>query len=77
MPRTRRSRGSLARDSVALFVRTTLRERTLLCKRNIAPTITGSRVADVAAVRAAATGSTRNSNNTTTSFRKPKLGRRF
>jgi hypothetical protein len=37
----------------------------------------GSRVADVAAVRAAATGSTRNSNNTTTSFRKPKLGRRF
>jgi hypothetical protein len=76
---TRCSRGSLARDSVALFMRTTLRERTLLCKRNIAPTIItmGSRVADVAAVRAADTGSTRNSSNTMTSFLKRKLGRRF
>jgi hypothetical protein len=75
---TRCSRGSLARDSVALFMRTTLRERTLLCKRNIAPqTITGSKVADVAAVRAAGTGSTRNSNNTTNSFLKRKLGRHF
>jgi hypothetical protein len=74
---TRRSRGSLARDSVALFMRTTLRERTL-CKRNIAPkTIAGSKVADVAAVRAAGTGSTRNFNNTTNSFLKRKLGRRF
>ena len=76
---TRRSRGSLARDSVALFMRTTLRERTLLCKRNIAPKIiiTGSKVADDAAVRAAATGSTRNFNNTTNSFLRRKLGRRF
>jgi hypothetical protein len=37
----------------------------------------GSRVADVAAVRAAATGLTRNFNNTTNSFLKRKLGRRF
>lgn len=36
-----------------------------------------SRVADVAAVRAAATGSTRNFNNRMTSFLKRKLGRRF
>jgi len=34
-------------------------------------------VAAVAAVRAAVTGSTRNFNNITTSFLKPKLGRRF
>jgi hypothetical protein len=37
----------------------------------------GSKVADVAAVRAAGTGSTRNFHNTTNSFLKRKLGRRF
>jgi hypothetical protein len=37
----------------------------------------GSKVADVAAVRAAGTGSTRNFHSTTNSFLKRKLGRRF
>jgi hypothetical protein len=73
------SRGSLARDSVALFVRTTLRERTLLCKRNIAPQkVDGrSKVVDAAAAPAADTTSTNNFNTVTTSFRKRKLGHRF
>lgn len=72
------SRGSLARDSVALFMRTTLRERTLLCKRNIAPKkMDGrSKVVDVAAAPAADTISINNFNTPTTSFLKLKSGRR-
>jgi hypothetical protein len=71
--------GSLARDSVALFVRTTLRERTLLCKRNIAPKMMdgSSRVVDVAAAPAADTITTNNFNIRTTSFPKLKSDRRF
>jgi hypothetical protein len=76
---TRCSRGSLARDSVALFMRTTLRERTLLCKRNIAPQkVDGrSKVADAAAAPADDTIIINNFPTATTSFPKRKLGRRF
>ena len=62
-------------------MRTTLRERTLLCKRNIAPlkTMDGrSKVVDVADAPAVGTISINNFNTATTSF--PKLkprGRRF
>lgn len=76
---TRRSRGSLARDSVALFMRTTLRERTLLCKRNIAHKKLDGRskaVADAAAP-AAGTITINNFPTATNSFLKRKLGRRF
>ena len=60
-------------------MRTTLRERTLLCKRNIAPkTMDGrSKVVDVAAAPAADTISINNFNIKTTSFPKLKPGRRF
>jgi hypothetical protein len=75
----RRSRGSLARDSVAFLMRTTLRERTLLCKRNIAPKMMdgSSKVVDVAAAPAADTITINNFNIKTTSFLKLKSGLRF
>jgi hypothetical protein len=74
----RYSRGSLARDCVALFVRTTLRERTLLCKRNIAPKkMAGRSKVDVAAAPAADTITINNFSTATTSFPKLKSGRRF
>ncbi len=71
------SRGSLARDCVAFFVRTTLRERTLLCKRNIAPKKMAGRVVDVAAAPAADIITINNFNTVTTSFPKLKSDRRF
>jgi hypothetical protein len=73
------SRGSLARDSVAFFTRTTLRERTLLCKRNIAPKKMdgSSRVVDVAAAPAADTITINNFNIRTTSFPRLRSGHRF
>ena len=76
---TRRSRGSLARDSVALFMRTTLRERILLCKRNIAhKKMDGrSKAVDVVAAPAAGTTTINNFLTVTNSFLKRKLGRRF
>ena len=76
----RYSRGSLARDSVAFLARTTLRERTLLCKPNTAPKIMDgrSKVVDVAAAPAADTITINNFHTRTTSFLKLKSsGRRF
>jgi hypothetical protein len=73
----RRPRGSLARESAAFIDAYDSTRETLLCKRNIAPTTTGNKVADVAAVRAAATADSTLTILKTTTFRRSNPVRRF